>query len=105
MNENLNKILLQNHDFLIKNKKKNNNINNNNSTIKSTKENNNLINKNKTLKDVLEQKEEKIIKKLDLFVNCFIQKKKNKPNVFDYYKNAENINKEEYIKNVHLKKK
>ena len=105
MNENLNKILLQNHDFLIKNKKKNNNINNNNSTIKSTKENNNLINKNKTLKDVLEQKEEKIIKKLDLFVNCFIQKKKNKPNVFDYYKNTENNNKEEYIKNVHLKKK
>ena len=109
MNENLNKILSQNHDFLIKNKKKNNSSNNNNNNnnilTKSPKENNNLINKNKTLKDVLEQKEEKIIKKLDLFVNCFIQKKKNKPNVFDYYKNTENNNKEEYIKNVHLKKK
>ena len=104
MNENLNKILSQNHDFLIKNKKKNNS-NNNNGSIKSPKENNNLINKNKTMKDVIDMKEEKIIKKLDLFVNCFIQKNKNKPNVFDYYNNNTENNKEEYIKNVHLKKK
>ena len=120
MNENLNIILSESHNFLINKSIGNNNSNNsgnnsnnsNNSGNNSNnsnnpiKVNNNLINKNKTMKDVIDEKDKKIIKKLDLFVNCFIQKKqKTKLNVFDYYKNVENNNHDECIKNIDIKKK
>ena len=104
MNQNLNKILLQSHNFVSKQKNINNNINKNSN--KNSKDDTNLINKNKTMKDVIDEKEQKTIKKLDLFVNYFIQKKdKISKNTFYYYKNEENDNKEEYIKNVQIKKK
>ena len=110
MNQNLNKILLKSHNFISKKKNNNdiniiNDVNNSNDINNFSKNNTNLINKNKTMNDVINEKEQKTIKKLDLFVNYFIQKKDKTPKkVFDYYKNMVN-NKEEYIKNVQIKKK
>ena len=112
INENLNKILYNQHNFIsnIKQNEKNEHENN----LENVK--NNLINKNKTLKDIQNEKDEKLNKKLDLFVNCFIQKKNksiNKPNftnnpfsknksVIDYYQNdiIYNQNDKEYHKEI-----
>lgn len=100
IHENLNKILYQEHDFVTNQTQKQNKnqelINQRNlSYQKHTDEKKpNLISKNKNLKDIHDEKEEKMKKKLDLFVNCFIQKKQAKSsssmpspkkNVFDYY--------------------
>ena len=105
IHENLNKILYQEHDFVNNRTSKQNknqeitNQQNSQNQEQIDNKKSNLISKNKNLKDVYDEKEEKMKKKLDLFVNCFIQKKQikssssipsPKKNVFDYYQQDQN---------------
>lgn len=105
IHENLNKILYQEHDYISnrtlkqnKNQSVKNQFNSQHLEHIDNKKPN-LISKNKNLKDVYDEKEEKMKKKLDLFVNCFIQKKPvqssssiplSKKKVIDYYQQEQN---------------